>query len=268
MDRRRRGAAPVADLRVYRFGPEDGAPLVALHGVTGHGLRFQRLAEEGLPERRVIAPDLRGHGRSTWEPPWNAARLVDDLVELLDAEELERADLMGHSYGGLLATHLASRVPERIGRVVLLDPAIAIPAEDAVAAAEDTRLDDGWASEEEAYASRRDGRTPQSLPMVDADLAETLEQGPDGRFRMRYSRPAVVTAWGEMAAPPASLAGWAGELLLVPAAWDDYVGDHVRDALRRDLRDRFTEQQVDAGHILYWDAFEETVATIRPFLVP
>ena len=184
---------------MHRFGPEDGAPLVALHGVTGHGIRFQRLAEEGLPERRVIAPDLRGHGRSTWEPPWNAERPVTDLVELLDAEGLERADVMGHSYGGLLTTLLIERTPERIGRAVLLDPAIAIPAEDAMEAAEDTRLDDGWASDEEAYDARREGRPPHTLPMVDADLAETLDEGPDGRFRMRFSRPAVVTAWGEMA---------------------------------------------------------------------
>ena len=84
---------------------------------------------------------------------------------------------------------------------------------------------------------------------------------------MRYSRPAVVTAWGEMAAPPASIAGWDGELLLMPAAWDDYVGDHVREALRRDLGERFTERPVEAGHILYWDAFDETVAALRPFLV-
>ena len=252
---------------MHRFGPADGAPLVALHGVTGHGIRFQRLAEEGLPERRVIAPDLRGHGRSTWEPPWNAQRLVTDLVELLDAEGLEHTDVMGHSYGGLLTTLLIARVPDRVGRAVLLDPAIAIPAEDAMEAAEDTRLDDGWASEQEAYAARREGRAPHTLPMVDADLAETLDEGPDGRFRMRYSRPAVVTAWGEMAAPPASIAGWDGELLLMPAAWDDYVGDHVREALRRDLGKRFTERPVEAGHILYWDAFDETVAALRPFLV-
>jgi lipase len=108
---------------VHRFGAVDGAPLLALHGVTGHGIRFQRLAEEGLPERRVIAPDLRGHGRSTWEPPWNAERLVTDLVELLDAEGLERTDVMGHSYGGLLATLLIARAPDRVGRAVLLDPA-------------------------------------------------------------------------------------------------------------------------------------------------
>jgi lipase len=253
---------------VYRFGAADGAPLLALHGVTGHGLRFQRLAEEGVPERRWIAPDLRGHGRSSWEPPWNAERLVTDLVEVLDAEGLERTDVIGHSYGGLLATRLVERIPGRIGRVVLLDPAIAIPADDAVEAAEDTRLDDGWESEEAAYAGRREGRSPHTLPMVDADLAETLVEGPDGRFRMRYSRPAVVTAWGEMAAPPASLASWPGELLLVPAAWDDYVGDNVREALARDLGDRFTERPVEGGHILYWDSFEETVAAIRPFLVP
>ena len=42
----------------------------------------------------------------------------------------------------------------------------------------------------------------------------------------------------------------------------------MREALRRDLGERFTERPVEGGHILYWDAFDETVAAIRPFLVP
>ena len=58
-------------LHLHEWG-DPGAPVVlCLHGVTGHGLRFRRLAEERLATRyRVLAPDLRGHGRSGWEPPW------------------------------------------------------------------------------------------------------------------------------------------------------------------------------------------------------
>ena len=57
------------ELHVHAWGPPDGEPLVCLHGVTGHGERFKRLAEERWTGRRVLAPDLRGHGRSGWEAP-------------------------------------------------------------------------------------------------------------------------------------------------------------------------------------------------------
>ena len=50
-------------LNVHLFGPDDGRPVVALHGVTGHALRWRVLAEQ-LPELRLVAVDLRGHGHS------------------------------------------------------------------------------------------------------------------------------------------------------------------------------------------------------------
>ena len=61
----------VPGLHAHMFGPENGPPLLLLHGVTGTGTRFRRFAEEELPGVRVIAPDLRGHGDSTWDPPWH-----------------------------------------------------------------------------------------------------------------------------------------------------------------------------------------------------
>ena len=55
-------------LHVYEWGDPDAPPVVCLHGVTAHGERFMQLAEERWAEHfHVIAPDLRGHGRSGWD---------------------------------------------------------------------------------------------------------------------------------------------------------------------------------------------------------
>ncbi|HEV8451941.1 MAG TPA: alpha/beta hydrolase [Gaiellales bacterium] len=251
---------------MLRFGDPGGAPLLALHGVTGHGGRYRALAERGLPERCWLAVDLRGHGRSDWRAPWTAERHVADILETMDAEGVTRCDVIGHSFGGLLATHLAAAAPERVGRVVLLDPAIAQSGQEMLEAAEQTRHDEGWASEAEARAGRAEGRPPQALPFVDADLDEALEQGEDGRYRLRYCRSTVVTAWSEMARPPAALDGFAGELLLAPALHDGMVGPALMDALERDLGDRLTVHGLEAGHMVYWDAFDDTVALLRSWL--
>ena len=56
-------------LHLHEWGSADAPPVVCLHGVTSHGARFAHLAER-LSGFRVLAPDLRGHGRSGWEPPW------------------------------------------------------------------------------------------------------------------------------------------------------------------------------------------------------
>ena len=113
------------ELHVVEWGDPDAPPVVCLHGVTGHAGRFRQLAEERWAGRfHVFAPDLRGHGRSGWEPPWDVATHVADLVETVDALGIEQADWVGHSWGGRLVLELAAVHPERIRRAVLLDPAI------------------------------------------------------------------------------------------------------------------------------------------------
>jgi lipase len=253
---------------VYRFGSTDGRPVLALHGVTGHGGRFRDLAERGLPELRWLAPDLRGHGHSTWEAPWDAARHVADLLDTLDAEGVERCDVIGHSFGGFLATQLAARAPGRVDSLVLIDPAIAQDGKDMMEAAEETRHDEGWESREQALQERSEGRPAEALPYVAANLDEMLERGPDGRWRFPFCRSAVITAWSEMARDPVSLAGFAGELLLIPALQDGMVGQNLVEVLRRDLGDRLVVRGIDAGHMIYWDAFDELVGVLRPALLP
>jgi lipase len=56
-------------LALHAWGDPAGTPVVCLHGVTGHGRHFARLAER-LQPAHVLAPDLLGHGDSPYEPPW------------------------------------------------------------------------------------------------------------------------------------------------------------------------------------------------------
>src|SRR5574338_156323 len=119
----------MAQLNVHEWGSPDGAPVVCLHGVTGHGRRFEALASR-LDGFRVVAFDLRGHGRSTSEAPWDVETHVADLLETAAALGVSSATWVGHSFGGRLVAELARRHPEAVGRAVLLDPAMHIvPAE-------------------------------------------------------------------------------------------------------------------------------------------
>ena len=250
-------------LHVHSFGPRDAPAVLVVHGVTNTGARYRALAEGELPGARVLAPDLRGHGHSIGDPPWSAERHVADLLETLDAEGVGEALVVGHSFGGLLSLHLAAAAPGRVRGIVLLDPAVQLPPARAGAQAEEARHDEGWASREEARTVRRALRPEHARGTVDEDLATFLEDGEDGRVRFRYRRPALVTAWSEMARPAPSLAGYPGRVTLVAATLADYVTPELRDALRRDLGDRLTETGIDAGHMLFWDAPAEVGAIIR-----
>src|SRR5215210_4421723 len=131
-------------LHVHAWGPAAGRPVLIVHGVTNTGARYRRLAQE-LDGARVLAPDLRGHGLSTWDPPWGVEQHVDDLVATLDAEGVERAVVAGHSFGGLIGMALAAARPERVEALALVDPAVALEPVRAGAEAEAARRDEGWA---------------------------------------------------------------------------------------------------------------------------
>src|SRR3984885_11653284 len=115
----------VTRLHVHRFGPPAPVRLLALHGLTGHGKRWETLSKR-LPEMAVAAPDLIGHGRSSWAAPWTIDANVAALAELLEHQADDPVVGGGLSVGRAGAMHLADAHPGPISGLVLLDPAIGL----------------------------------------------------------------------------------------------------------------------------------------------
>ena len=178
----------MAVLHTTTWNDDGGAPVVCVHGVTGHGGRFRRLAER-LPGNRVVAVDLRGHGRSPWEAPWTAETHLADLLETADAHGIGAATWIGHSFGGRLVAELASRHPDRVERAVLLDPAMHVEPPVATERAEGLRGDLSFGSPDEAIDARLGDGSLVSTPRatLEEEAAVFLEQGEDGRWRWRFS---------------------------------------------------------------------------------
>jgi pimeloyl-ACP methyl ester carboxylesterase len=96
------------------FEGGDGPPLLLLHGFGGAAWNFTELAPL-LPRRRLIVPDLPGHGGSSSLPAMSIAAIADVVASLLDGP----TDVVGHSMGGVVALRLAERHPSRVRRLVL-----------------------------------------------------------------------------------------------------------------------------------------------------
>jgi pimeloyl-ACP methyl ester carboxylesterase len=104
----RRGA------RIRYFEGGHGPPLLLVHGFGGAAWNFSELAPL-LPGRRLIVPDLPGHGGSSPLPATTIPGFADVVASLLD----EPADVVGHSLGGVVALRLAERHPRLVRSVVL-----------------------------------------------------------------------------------------------------------------------------------------------------
>jgi lipase len=127
---------PVAGgrLHVARAGPAPGdaeAVVLAVHGITASHVAW-RAAVRALRERVdacVLAPDLRGRGRSAQLPPHTRFDAhVADMIAVLDQLGVDRALLAGHSMGAYVVARVAADHPGRASGVVLVDGGLPLPA--------------------------------------------------------------------------------------------------------------------------------------------
>jgi lipase len=245
-------------LASYEWGDPAGEPVVCLHGVTGHGRRYEMLAER-LPGRRVIGLDLRGHGHSGWEPPWGVAQHVADLEETAAQLGLAQADWVGHSFGGLLTVELARARPDLVRKAVLLDPALHIDPAVIAGRADAVRQDVSFASPGEAVDARlNDGSvftTPRSI--LEREMELHLERREDGRYRFRWSPGAVIVAWSEMARPAPAFPSCPTLVVLGARSW---IPVAVPDL------PHIKALTVPGGHSVLWDDFDATAGAIASFL--
>jgi lipase len=250
----------------YEWGDASLPALVCLHGVTSHGRHFRPLAERLSDRFHVVALDLRGHGDSTWEPPWNLEQHVADVLE---AAPGGRCAWLGHSFGGRVAYEAAAAASDRVERLLLLDPAIRLPPYVGLVTAENARRDRSYVSFEEGIDRRYEESVLTTAPreLVEAELREHLVPDEEGRWRYRYCQSAVVAAYGEMTREQPAFAQvriptllLLGETSYLP--YEALLDDHVAA-----LGDLLEVVRIPAGHTVLWDALAETGNAIERFLV-
>ncbi|MES2819016.1 MAG: alpha/beta fold hydrolase [Pseudomonadota bacterium] len=114
---------PHIELAAHLYGPEDGTPVIALHGWLDNAASFARLAPK-LTGLRIVALDFAGHGHSEHRPAGAGYAIWDYALDvLLVAEQFgwQRFSLLGHSMGAIVSVLLAAALPERIERLALID---------------------------------------------------------------------------------------------------------------------------------------------------
>lgn len=225
-----------------------GRPVLFVHGFPFHGGMWQAQLDGLPPDRRWIAPDLRGFGGSgAGDGPYSLDDLAGDLYALLDELELERTTLCGLSMGGYICFAFWRTYPERVRALALCDTRAGADGAEARAA----RL-------ESAERARREGSAFLVEEMIPRLLApETRRERPEVVRALREimesaSGEAVARAQEAMAARPDSmplLRDIRVPVLLLAGAEDIITPPAELEAMDAVLQDSRLAIVPGAGHV-------------------
>ncbi|MDD2764810.1 MAG: alpha/beta fold hydrolase [Opitutaceae bacterium] len=238
-------------------------PLVILHGFLGSSRNWQTTGA-GLASRfHVCALDLRNHGRSPHAPEMTYAAIGEDVLAWMDAQNLPRAALLGHSMGGKVAMRLACRQPQRVARLIVVDIApkdYTGQTQRAELAAMNELPLAGLRSRTEAehrFAARVDDWAMRKF------LATNLERESEGRWRWIVNLPVLTAALPELVKNPlAPDDHFAGPAQFILGGKSRFVspGDHA--AIRRHFPAVRLDVLPTSGHNPHIELREEFVRLV------
>ena len=176
-----------------------GEPLLLLHGGMGIGGDWRHIFPSDPDGYRVIAPDLRGHGRSTNpSATFTFRQCARDVAALLDYLEVPRARAIGVSMGAKTLLHMATAQPDRIESMVLVSATPRFPDTLRAAAAQFTR---------ESF---------DRLTETERDALRARHVHGDEQIRLLYDMTrAFAASYDDMAFTPAQLGTIAARTLIV-----------------------------------------------------
>ncbi|WP_338772231.1 alpha/beta hydrolase [Nocardia vulneris] len=223
-----------------------GVPVVLVHGMGGDGHTWDRFARTLVQAgRRVIIPDLRGHGRSAHTESYRFDEFGADVLRLCERLELTSVDLVGHSLGGYAVSCVAQQRPALVRRLVIEECPLPLQS-----GAEELRLTRRFPTVPELWhATSSLVRHPRAVLAFDRSMTRTaLEQ-------FRKPNPEWWDRLSDITASTLVLRGGPGGMV------DPVKLEFLRTAVPDCTVTGFT-----CGHSIHRDRYREFAAAVHPFL--
>jgi len=254
------------------WGNQGRHPLVLVHGSRLHAHVWNHFSRRFSDRYHVIALDQRGHGDSEWggRGGYQMEHFYEDLRAVVEARELSRFTLIGHSLGGRVSMLYAHRHPERLERLVLVD---ITPGRPPVAAGttdpDDSRTAPGEFDSLEtalAHLKRLMPRAPAEL--IEESVRSGMRKTGSGRYTWKYdpeflsgarSRSAGIDLWSMVKSIPTPT-------LLQYGSHSNVVNSELAARMGETMPRCTVERIENAGHGLFTDQPEAFAQSVERFL--
>jgi len=242
----------------------DATPLVVVHGLLGSADNWRSHLKQWQRRHRVIAVDLRNHGRSPHVAGMGYDAMAEDLLALLDRLDVSRVHLLGHSMGGKVAISLARLAPSRVASLIVADIApIAYGHDHDRVFAALRRVEAGQpTNRREADALLAEHVEESAVRLF---LATNLERSDQGILRPRIGLDEIQDDYETIMAEPAGEGAFDGPTLVLRGAHSTYVTDAMLPKVREVLP-RAEVETLEAGHWLHAEQPAAFQAAVNAFL--
>ena len=257
-------------LHYLDWGTEGKQHMLFLHGALQQGHSWDFVALPLCPDYHVLALDSRGHGDSDWAPEgdYSPEAYQADLDGFVDALGLDQFILVGHSMGGRNAYIYASRHPEKVKSLVIVDtgPRISSSGESRIRSFRE--LPDDLDTYQE-FATRVQEYTGRTREQVLGALKYTIKQRSDGKWTWKYDRLLRSPGFQMGTWPPErlweSVSGIRCPTLIVRGSDSDIFESEVMERMLEVIPGSTSAVVARAGHLVAGDnpvGFLEALQTL------
>jgi len=243
----------------------DGPPLLILHGLFGSQRNWGGIIRQLAQHNRVHGLDLRNHGESPWRASMGYDEMAADLARYIEANDLGKAAILGHSMGGKVAMRLALNRPDLVERLIVVDIA-PVPYHnehysnyvEAMLGMDLTRI------------TRRADADAALKPVIEDDslrafLLQNLVSD-EGTFRWRINLKDIGANMQALIGFPDGGAPFEGPTWFIAGERSNYIRPKHRDTVLHLFPNAKLLEIADSGHWPHAEHPERFLAMLRPLL--
>ncbi|MBJ8399027.1 MULTISPECIES: esterase [Citrobacter] len=240
--------------------PHNNSPIVLVHGLFGSLDNLGILARDLVADHDIIQVDMRNHGLSPRSPEMNYPAMAQDLLDTLDARQIEKAIFIGHSMGGKAVMALTALAPERVERLVAIDIAPVdyhVRRHDEIFAAINAVTDAQSSSRQQAASVMRQHLQEEGV------IQFLLKSFVDGEWRFNvpvlWDQYPHIVGWETIPA-------WEHPALFIPGGNSPYVTEAYREQLLAQFPQARAHIIAGAGHWVHAEKPDAVLRAIRRYL--
>lgn len=254
--------------------PNANTPVVLLHGLLGSSRNFASLAVSlGIQleqQRRIVGVDLRNHGDSEWSSSMSYEAMAHDVLDFLNAQDLQKVILVGHSMGGKVAQAMSLMHPNRVEGLVVLD----------IAPVQYNRSEPHWKAVEDILhamhkfenvenTSKSELDIQLRTPIPDPALRAFVLTNYDNRQK-KWKIP-IGTLVNELETIagfdiPASSTFYDGDVFIIHGGQSRFVRVAYMDQIKEYFPNHMLTTIRGAGHWVHAEAPDDTIALLKRYL--